>query len=112
MRNADAGIVYLQTTAISFSASARTLYALFPTTTILVSVGRVSTTRQGVRVALPQGPQIVTHVLFRIDRGPCHPARIVCGSGWLLRLRLYWLLQPRVIANPGLAAYKPPPKTV
>jgi hypothetical protein len=25
---------------------------------------------------------------------------------------LYWLLQPRVIANSGLAAYKPPPKTV
>jgi hypothetical protein len=24
----------------------------------------------------------------------------------------YWLMQPRVFANPGLAAYKPPPKTV
>jgi hypothetical protein len=25
---------------------------------------------------------------------------------------LYWLMQPRVFANAGLAAYKPPPKTV
>src|SRR5262245_29035297 len=25
---------------------------------------------------------------------------------------LYWLMQPTVSANPGLAAYQPPPKTV
>ncbi len=25
---------------------------------------------------------------------------------------LYWLMQPSVTANPGLAAYRPPPKTV
>src|SRR5215472_507075 len=25
---------------------------------------------------------------------------------------LYWLMQPTVTANPGLAAYQPPPKTV
>ena len=25
---------------------------------------------------------------------------------------LYWLMQPSVTANPGLAAYQPPPKTV
>src|ERR1700741_3845080 len=25
---------------------------------------------------------------------------------------LFWLMQPTVIANPGLAAYQPPPKTV
>src|SRR5262244_2078896 len=25
---------------------------------------------------------------------------------------LYWLMQPSVAANPGLAAYQPPPKTV
>src|SRR6516165_10419627 len=25
---------------------------------------------------------------------------------------LYWLMQPTVTANPGLAAYRPPPKTV
>src|SRR5215475_4640525 len=25
---------------------------------------------------------------------------------------LYWLMQPSVAANPGLAAYRPPPKTV
>ena len=27
-------------------------------------------------------------------------------------LALYWLMQPSVTANPGLAAYRPPPKTV
>jgi len=27
-------------------------------------------------------------------------------------LVLYWLMQPTVTANPGLAAYRPPPKTV
>jgi hypothetical protein len=27
-------------------------------------------------------------------------------------LALYWLMQPSVAANPGLAAYRPPPKTV
>src|SRR5215468_2290821 len=25
---------------------------------------------------------------------------------------LYWLMQPTVTANPGLAAYQPPPKTI
>ena len=25
---------------------------------------------------------------------------------------LYWLMQPRVFANAGLAVYKPPPKTI
>src|SRR5262252_679216 len=25
---------------------------------------------------------------------------------------LYWLMQPSVTTNPGLAAYRPPPKTV
>src|SRR5262244_1461294 len=25
---------------------------------------------------------------------------------------LYWLMQPSVTANPGLAAYRPPPKTI
>ena len=25
---------------------------------------------------------------------------------------LYWLMQPSISANPGLAAYRPPPKTV
>jgi hypothetical protein len=41
------GVVYLQTTVTSLSASALVLYALFPTITIFVSVGRVSTIRQG-----------------------------------------------------------------
>ena len=27
-------------------------------------------------------------------------------------LALYWLMQPSVAANPGLAEYRPPPKTV
>ena len=27
-------------------------------------------------------------------------------------LTLYWLMQPTVAANPGLAAYRPPPKTI
>src|SRR5262245_44871489 len=27
-------------------------------------------------------------------------------------LLLYWLMQPSVVANPGLAGYRPPPKTI
>jgi hypothetical protein len=27
-------------------------------------------------------------------------------------LVLYWLMQPSVVANPGLAGYRPPPKTI
>ena len=37
---------------------------------------------------------------------------IVLGAYVSFFFALYWLMQPSVSANPGLAGYRPPPKTV
>lgn len=37
---------------------------------------------------------------------------IVLGAYLCFFFALYWLMQPSVSANPGLAGYRPPPKTV
>ena len=45
----------------------------------------------------------------------CHLATVVAAvvAGYAgFFLILYWLMQPSITANPGLAAYRPPPKTV
>ena len=39
-------------------------------------------------------------------------AGIVLGAYIGFFFALYWLMQPSVSANPGLAEYRPPPKTV
>jgi cell wall-associated NlpC family hydrolase len=36
---------------------------------------------------------------------------LMCGATAALFLMLYWLMQPKVLGNPGLAAYHPPPGT-
>jgi len=35
----------------------------------------------------------------------------MCGATAALFLMLYWLMQPKVLENPGMAAYHPPPGT-
>jgi len=53
-----------------------------------------------------------------LGRGSSEDYRLGAAVGILLAayagffLALYWLMQPSVAANPGLAAYRPPPKTV
>lgn len=39
-------------------------------------------------------------------------AAILVGTCASFFLALYWLMQPTVSPNPGLAAYRPPPKTI
>jgi hypothetical protein len=36
---------------------------------------------------------------------------LMCGVTVSLFLLLYWLMQPKVLENPGMAAYHPPPGT-
>ena len=35
-----------------------------------------------------------------------------CAGAGLIAFALYYSMQPTRVANPGLAAYKPPPRTV
>jgi type IV secretory pathway VirB10-like protein len=37
---------------------------------------------------------------------------VYAGVGCCFAIALWWLLQPKVLENAGLAAYKPPPNTV
>jgi hypothetical protein len=36
---------------------------------------------------------------------------LMCGLTAALFLLLYWLMQPKVLDNPGMASYRPPPAT-
>ena len=36
---------------------------------------------------------------------------LLCSATAALFLMLYWLMQPKVLENPGMAAYHPPPST-
>jgi hypothetical protein len=36
---------------------------------------------------------------------------LMCGTTAALFLVLFWLMQPKVLENPGMAAYHPPPGT-
>src|SRR5215467_6055712 len=55
---------------------------------------------------------------FRSSTPPFEDYRLVAAAGIVLAayagffLVLYWLMQPSATANPGLAAYRPPPKTI
>ena len=55
---------------------------------------------------------------FRSSTPPFEDYRLGAAAGIVLAayagffLVLYWLMQPSATANPGLAAYRPPPKTI
>src|SRR5262245_3934520 len=55
---------------------------------------------------------------FRPSTPPFEDYRLGAAAGIVLAAYagfffvLYWLMQPSATANPGLAAYRPPPKTV
>lgn len=36
---------------------------------------------------------------------------LMCGATGALFLVLFWLMQPKILENPGMAAYHPPPGT-
>jgi hypothetical protein len=65
----------------------------------------------GVRVALHMGRRS-SHPSSGLAGAAAITLGLYVGVGGCFAAGLYWLLQPRVIANPGLAAYKPPPKTM
>lgn len=65
----------------------------------------------GLRVALRMGRRS-SHPSSGLAGAAAITLGLYVGVGTCFAAGLYWLLQPRVIANPGLAAYKPPPKTV
>ena len=56
----------------------------------------------------PLGPNTLLYDNYRSAAA----AGIVLGAYIGFFFALYWLMQPSVSANPGLAEYRPPPKTV
>jgi hypothetical protein len=56
----------------------------------------------------PLGPNTLLYDNYRSAAA----AGIVLGAYIAFFFALYWLMQPSVSANPGLAGYLPPPKTV
>jgi hypothetical protein len=56
----------------------------------------------------PFGPSISRYEDYRLAAGAGSLLAIFAG----LVFGLYWLMQPTIVPNYGLAAYKPPPKTV
>ena len=56
----------------------------------------------------PLGPNTLLYDNYRSAAA----AGIILGAYIGFFFALYWLMQPSVSANPGLAEYRPPPKTV
>ena len=56
----------------------------------------------------PSGPRTARYEDYRLATA----VGLILGAYAGLFFVLYWLMQPSITPNPGLAAYRPPPKTV